>query len=82
MSVYAARDGAHGSLTVVVVNKATSPLRTAVRLKHAPGARKAKGYQYAGAGLRRLGGLRIRRHAVHLTLPALSVTLIRVPVVR
>jgi hypothetical protein len=79
VSVYAARDGAHGSLTVVVVNKATSPLRTRVLLKHAHGAGKAKGYQYAGAGIRRLGALKVRHHAVRLTLPALSVTLIRVP---
>jgi hypothetical protein len=59
-------------------NKATSPARTKVVLRHAAGARNAKGYQYAGAGLRRLGGLKVRHHAVRLTLPALSVTLIRV----
>jgi hypothetical protein len=80
VSVYAARDGAHGAVTVVVVNKAPDSVRTAVKLKHAAGARRAKGYQYAGAGLRRLGGLKVRHHTVRLTLPALSVTLIRVPI--
>jgi hypothetical protein len=80
ISVFAARDGAHGPLTVVVVNKATTALRTAVKLRHAPGASKAKFYQYAGAGLRRLSRLHVRHHGVRLTFPALSVTLIRVPV--
>jgi hypothetical protein len=80
VSVYAARDGAHGALTVVVVNKATDSVRTAVKLKHAAGARRAEGYQYAGSGLRRLGGLKVRHHSVRLTLPALSVTLIRLPI--
>jgi hypothetical protein len=79
MSVFAARVGKHGPLTVVVVNKANTSLRTAVRLKHAAGARKAKGYQYAGAGLQKLGRVRVRHHAVRLTLPAYSVTLVRVP---
>jgi len=82
VSVYAARAGAHGPLTIVVVNKATTALRAAVRLKHARGARKAKAWQYAGSGLRKVGGVRVRHHAVRLTFPAQSVTLIRVPLPR
>jgi hypothetical protein len=80
VSVYAARVGKHGPLTVVVVNKATTALRTAVRLKHASGARKATAFLYAGAGIHKLGRVRVRHHAVRLTLPAMSVTLLRVPI--
>ena len=79
MSVYAARTGKRGPLTIVVVNKTGAPLRTAVKLKHARGARKGKAYQYAGAGIRKLGGVRVRHHAVRLTFPATSITLIRIP---
>jgi len=61
------------------VNKATTALRTAVRLKHAGGAHQAKAWQYTGSGIRKLGGVRVRRHAVRLTLPGTSITLIRVP---
>ena len=61
------------------MNKTSTPLRSAVRLKHARGTRKAKAYQYAGAGIRKLGAVRVRHHAVRLTFPAISITLIRVP---
>ena len=79
VSVYAARVGKSGPLTIVVVNKATTALRTAVKLKHARGARKATAWQYAGAGIRKVGAVRVRHHALRLTVPASSVTLIRVP---
>jgi hypothetical protein len=79
VSVFAARVGKKGPLTIVVVNKAATALRTAVRLRHAGAALKAKAFQYAGAGIRRLGRIPVRHHAVRLILPASSVTLIRVP---
>ncbi len=79
VSVYAARVGKHGALTIVVVNKASTALRTAVRLKHAGNAKRAEAFQYAGSRIRKLGAVRVRHHAVRLTLPAMSVTLIRVP---
>jgi hypothetical protein len=79
VSVYAARVGKRGPLTIVVVNKATTALATAVKLKHARGAGNAKAWQYAGGGIRKVGGVRVRDHALRLTVPASSVTLIRVP---
>ncbi len=79
VSVYAARVGKHGALTIVVVNKASTALRSAVKLKHAGHPKRAKAFQYAGSGIRKLGTVRVRHHAVRLTLPAMSVTLIRVP---
>jgi hypothetical protein len=79
VSVYAARVGARGPLTVVLVNKATSAVRTAVRLKHARTGHRANAFQYAGGDIRRLGGVRVRHHRVRLTLPATSITLVRVP---
>ena len=79
VSVYAARVGKSGPLTIVVVNKASAKLRTAVKLKHARGARKATAWQYAGGGIRKVGAVRVRHHALRLTVPASSVTLIRVP---
>ena len=63
----------------MVVNKASAKLRTAVKLKHARGARKATAWQYAGGGIRKVGAVRARHHALRLTVPASSVTLIRVP---
>ncbi len=79
VSIYAARDGKRGPLTIVLVNKAGVPLRAAARLRHAKEAGKAKAYQYAGSGPRTLGTVRVRHHAVRLTVPATSVTLIRIP---
>jgi hypothetical protein len=79
VAVYAARAGKSGPLTIVVVNKATTALRTAVKLKHARGVGKARAWQYAGGGIRGLGAVRVRHHAVRLTVPGSSVTLIRVP---
>ena len=80
MSVYAARVGKSGPLTIMVVNKATTALRTAVKLKHARGAGNARAWQYAGGGIRKASArVRVRHHAVRLTVPASSVTLIRVP---
>lgn len=80
LSVYAARVGKHGPLTIVVVNKASTALRTAVQLKHAGRVGMAKAFQYAGDGIRRLGTIRVHHHGLRLTFPASSVTLIRVAV--
>ena len=70
MSVYAARVGKSGPLTIVVVNKATTALRTAVKLKHARGARQRQGLavrrRRASASSARV---RVRHHAVRLTAP-------------
>ena len=51
----------------------------ALQLKHARGAGNAKAWQYAGAGIRKVVGVRVRNHAPRLTVPASSVSLIRVP---
>ena len=40
---------------------------------------RRRAWQYAGAGIRKVGGVRVRHHALRLTVPASSVTLIRVP---
>jgi hypothetical protein len=82
VSVYAARVGRRGPLTVVVVNKATSTLRSAVRLAHARTGRKAVAFQYAGGPIRRLGAVGVRHHRLRLTLPPSSITLVRVPLRR
>ena len=80
VSVYAARVGRRGALTVVVVNKATTTVRTALALRHARTGRKATAFRYAGGGIQRLGAVRVRQHRVRLTVPPASVTLVRVPV--
>jgi len=78
-SVFAARVGRHGPLTIMVVNKASTSTRTAIRLRHARTGPKAKGFRYTGGGIHRLGAVRVRQHRIALTLPANSITLLRVP---
>lgn len=82
VSVYAARVGRKGPLTVVVVNKATRALATTVVLKHTEPGAHARAFQYAGAAIRKLGKVRVRGQRVALTLPPSSVTLVRVPLTR
>ena len=72
--------GRRGALTVVVVNKATTAVRTSLALRHARTGRKATAFRYAGGRIHPLGAVRVRQHRVRLTLPAASVTLVRVPV--
>jgi hypothetical protein len=77
LSVYAARTGRRGPLTVVVVNKTGTALRSAVRLEGVHGAQRATTYQYAGRGIA-TGHARIRHGAARATYPAMSVTLLKI----
>ena len=70
VSVYAARVGKHGPLTIVVVNKAGDRAAHRGHGSSTPAsAPKAKGCQYTGGAIRKLGAVRVRHHAVRLTLP-------------
>jgi hypothetical protein len=82
VSVYAARVGRRGPLTVMVVNKATRPVRSRLALHGARGAGRVTAYRWAGRGIARLPGPRVRRGAVRLALPASSVTVLRIALPR
>jgi hypothetical protein len=79
VSVYAARVGKRGPLTLVVVNKATRALKTSVALQHARPRGKPKAYQYAGKQVRKVRSAKLRGRALRLSLPASSITLVQLP---
>ena len=78
MSVYAARRGASGPLTVMVVNKSDGALRSTLTLRHFPHHRTAAAYRYAGGDIAPLDPLRVGRTGVTATYPGRSVTLIAI----
>jgi hypothetical protein len=80
VSVYAATDGK--SLTVMVINKATSALSTTLGIANFPAAASAHVYQYvatAGATLGPLADLPIASGKISLSMPASSMDLIVIP---
>lgn len=76
VSVYAARRGAGGPLTIVVVNKTAGSLRSPLVLKNFPHAATATAYRYAGGDIVRLAPLSTGRGGFTLTYPPRSVTLV------
>ncbi|WP_395657233.1 glycoside hydrolase family 44 protein [Nocardioides sp.] len=78
VSVFAARRGGAGPLTVVVVNKSTTALTSRLSLEHFPHARAAQAYQYAGAGIVALGKVAVGRSGFTGTYPGQSVTLVEI----
>ena len=78
MSVFAARRGATGPLTVVVVNKSGAALRSRLDLRHFPHAASARAFRYAGAGIASLGRVRLGATGVTSTYPGRSVTLLEI----
>ena len=78
LSVYAARRGAAGPLTVVVVNKTGGDLRSRLDLRHFPHQRKATVYRYAGGPVERAPAVRVGPGGFTATYPARSVTLVAV----
>ena len=75
---FAARQGANGPLTVVVVNKSAQALRTRLALQHFPHLRKAKAYEYAGAPITPRP-VPVASGGLTTTYPARSATLLVIP---
>ena len=82
LAVYAARQGKHGTLTIVVVNKGSAALKATVKLHHGKvrAGAKIKAFRYAGRKIAKAHGVHTSRRGLSMTFPALSVTLIAVPV--
>lgn len=78
LSVYAARRGATGPLTIVVVNKTGGDLRSRLALEHFPHQRSAAAYRYDGGAIDRLRAVRVGSGGFTATYPARSVTLVAV----
>ena len=75
MSVFAARQGATGPLTIVVVNKSDRSLRTKLALKHFPHRTKATAYGYAGGPITPRP-VSVAAGGLTTTYPARSATLL------
>lgn len=83
MSVFAARRGKTGPLTIIVVNKATTPLRSSLGIARDAKAGTAKVWQYAGGPVARAGTVTVsRKGSFAHTYPGSSITLVQVPLTR
>jgi hypothetical protein len=82
VSVYAATDPGATTVTVVVVNKATTAVDTNLALAHFTPAATARAYQYVaqgGAKLSKIADVTVAGGQLPLHLPALSMTLVAIP---
>ena len=82
LAVYAATRGARGALTMMVINKTASPLRSPILLRHLAAGGKAGVFRYSAADPHQIvRGARIAVHGRRLTTtyPADSITLLVLP---
>jgi hypothetical protein len=75
LAVYAARNGKRGAVTIVVVNKAGTALKSKVALRGLKGKRQVRAFRYAGGGVKK-----VRKARLAMRFPASSVTLLEVRV--
>ncbi|WP_374565350.1 glycoside hydrolase family 44 protein [Ideonella sp.] len=83
LSVYAARRGKKGALTLIAVNKSGTPLSSAITLSHFTPGKNAKVYRYSPANLstiEHLPGAPVNGGVINAELPADSITMYVVPV--
>lgn len=82
VSVFAARRGKTGPLTVMVINKSSEARETTLTLSHYTAASQAKGWRYSGANLsaiQKLPATPVSGGTLALTLPAESISFYLVP---
>ncbi|WP_374675778.1 glycoside hydrolase family 44 protein [Ideonella sp.] len=82
VSVFAARRGKTGPLTVIVVNKSSEPQDSTLTLAHYSAAGQAKGWRYSGANLsaiQKLAATPVSGGTMALKLPAESISFYLVP---
>jgi Glycoside hydrolase family 44 len=82
LAVYAATRGSHGALTMMVINKSGSSIRSAIVLRHFAAGSNARLFRYSSADLHQI----VRAPAVAMdhgrlttTYPADSITLLVLP---
>jgi hypothetical protein len=83
LSVYAARRGKNGALTLMAVNKAGVALSSKITLSHFAAGKKAQVYRYSPANLaaiEHLPGVPVTGGVINAELPADSITMYVVPV--
>ena len=82
LAVYAATRSSDGALTVMVINKTGSSIRTSMLLRHFAAGQKARVFRYSSARPHTIvRGAAIAVHRGHLTTtyPARSLTLLVLP---
>jgi hypothetical protein len=82
LAVYAATRGTRGALTMMVINKTSSSIRTPIALRHFTPGGKARVYRYSAAHLHQIvQGTAVAVSAGRLTTtyPASSITLLVLP---
>ena len=81
LAIYAAQRSADGALTLVVLNKTTSPIESTVSLAHYNAAPTAAVYSYSNANLTEItaaGTAPVAANALSYTFPAYSATVFEV----
>ncbi|CAB4719596.1 MAG: endoglucanase [Actinobacteria bacterium] len=78
VAVYAARAGATGPLTVLIVNKGAGAVSAPLTLRGFPHAPAARVYQYAGKGIVRRPDATVSKTGFTLSYPGRSITLVAV----
>jgi len=83
VSIYGARRGSTGALTLMVINKTGSTQSSPITLQHFTAGTSAKVYQYSAASLgaiKHLANAPITNGVIQASLPGNSITLYVVPV--
>ena len=82
LAVYAATRGSDGALTMMVINKTGSALRSPIVLRHFAAGRKARVFRYSSAHLHKIvrpGAVAVGHRRLTTTYPASSITLLVLP---
>jgi hypothetical protein len=82
LAVYAATRRSDGALTMMVINKSGSSIRSSIRLRHFAGRGQARVFRYSAAHLHRIvrgGAVEVTRARLTTTYPASSITLLVLP---
>jgi hypothetical protein len=76
LAVYGATRSRDGKLTVVVINKSGEELSSKLRVKGFRARGRARAYRWAGGGIARVKGGRVRGGKLAGTYPARSITML------
>ena len=82
LAVYAATRGSDGALTVMVINKTGSAIRSPIQLRHVPAGGKASVFRYSPAHLHAIvhsAAIAVDGRRLTTTYPASSITLLVLP---
>jgi Glycoside hydrolase family 44 len=82
LAVYAATRGSDGALTMMVVNKSGSSIRSPIALRHFAAGPKARVFRYSAAHLHKIvrgAAIAVHHRRLTTTYPASSITLLVLP---